>query len=205
MSRTEPDAARRDSSPAAGGSPTATIASGRVPLATASNGRSYSLLSTAGPLSEAAFFERIAAMFTGPDLPDEALVRACLESYRSPPARPTGSSTDDDVLRRSPEHSELLARLADAWHRLGCGLDRAPGAGRRIGDGASATGSTSASGRATSALSRAAEDLDEVDCIWYVRGKIAFLFEVEWTAMLGEPSSAATPGSHRTTGSSDSS
>ena len=26
-----------------------------------------------------------------------------------------------------------------------------------------------------------------VDCIWYVRSKVAFLFEVEWTAMLGEP------------------
>ena len=32
-----------------------------------------------------------------------------------------------------------------------------------------------------------AEDLAEVDGIWYVRGKVAFLFEVEWTAMLGEP------------------
>jgi len=31
------------------------------------------------------------------------------------------------------------------------------------------------------------EELLDVDCIWYVRGKAAFLFEVEWTAMLGEP------------------
>ena len=36
-------------------------------------------------------------------------------------------------------------------------------------------------------ISRAAEELAEVDCIWYVRGKVGFLFEVEWTAMLGEP------------------
>ena len=33
----------------------------------------------------------------------------------------------------------------------------------------------------------ASEELLDVDCIWYVRGKAAFLFEVEWTAMLGEP------------------
>jgi hypothetical protein len=26
-----------------------------------------------------------------------------------------------------------------------------------------------------------------VDCVWYIRGKVALLFEVEWTAMLGEP------------------
>ena len=36
-------------------------------------------------------------------------------------------------------------------------------------------------------ISHAVEDLAEVDGIWYTRGKAAFLFEVEWTAMLGEP------------------
>jgi hypothetical protein len=31
-----------------------------------------------------------------------------------------------------------------------------------------------------------ADDLEDVDCIWYVRGRTALMFEVEWTAMLGE-------------------
>ena len=35
-------------------------------------------------------------------------------------------------------------------------------------------------------ISRAVDDVAEVDCIWYVRGRAALLFEVEWTAMLGE-------------------
>ena len=35
-------------------------------------------------------------------------------------------------------------------------------------------------------LTRAPEALAEVDAMWYVRGKVAFLFEVEWTAILGE-------------------
>jgi hypothetical protein len=36
-------------------------------------------------------------------------------------------------------------------------------------------------------VSRApAEDIEAVDCIWYVRGRTGFLFEVEWTAMLGD-------------------
>ncbi len=30
-----------------------------------------------------------------------------------------------------------------------------------------------------------AEALEQVDCIWYLRGKATFMFEVEWTAMLG--------------------
>ena len=61
----------------------------------------YSLLSTAGPLSEAAFLDRIAGLFTGPDLPDEALVRACLESYRSMASTPELLVTSDDLATRS--------------------------------------------------------------------------------------------------------
>jgi hypothetical protein len=30
-------------------------------------------------------------------------------------------------------------------------------------------------------------ELERVDCAWYVRRRATFLFEVEWTAMLGEP------------------
>ena len=29
--------------------------------------------------------------------------------------------------------------------------------------------------------------LESLDCIWYLRGKATFLFEVEWTALLAEP------------------
>ena len=148
----------------------------------------FSLLSTAGPLPETAFFERIAAMFMGHDLADEALVRACLDSYRSPASTPERIATNDDLLRRSQEHTELLAALADGGHRLGMqvwlgrreqtrridGVPLGDLLGDREHDGALAW------------LGRGEEVLD-VDCIWYVRGKVAFLFEVEWTAMLGEP------------------
>jgi hypothetical protein len=30
-------------------------------------------------------------------------------------------------------------------------------------------------------------ELERLDCAWYVRRRLTFLFEVEWTAMLGEP------------------
>ena len=35
-------------------------------------------------------------------------------------------------------------------------------------------------------INRAADELAEVDVIWYIRHKLALLFEVEWTAVLGE-------------------
>ena len=159
-----------------------------APLADRVEWSVFSLLSTAGPLPETAFFERIAAMFTGHDLADEALVRACLDSYRSPASSPERIATTDDLLQRSQEHTELLAALTDGGHRLGMQvwlgrreqtrrIDGAP-LGDLLGD-REGEGSLAWLGRT--------EELLDVDCIWYVRGKAAFLFEVEWTAMLGEP------------------
>ena len=160
-----------------------------VPLADRVEWSVFSLLSTAGPISEAAFYERIASLFTGHDLPDEGLVRACLDSYRSLASTPDGLITSDDLLRRSQEHTELLARITDAGHRLGMRvwIGRREQS-RRTREGLLADRLDERELRAyLGGISRAAEDLAEVDGIWYIRGKIAFLFEVEWTAMLGEP------------------
>ncbi len=160
-----------------------------VPLADRVEWAVFSLLSTAGPISETAFYERIASLFTGHDLPDEGLVRACLDSYRSLASTPDGLITSDDLLRRSQEHTELLGLLADAGHRLGM----------RVWIGRSEQTRRSSQGLLMDRLSdreqrvylggisRAGDALAEVDAIWYIRSKVALLFEVEWTAMLGEP------------------
>jgi hypothetical protein len=163
--------------------------SAAVPLADRVEWAVYSLLSTAGPLSEAQFMERIAGLFTGPDLPDEALVRACLESYRSRSSTLDRLVTTDDVVGRSHEHGELIADLVDLGHRLGFScwiggrqqsrrLDGVP-LSERLDDRELA---------GPPYLGRIrGDDLAEVDVVWYVRGRAAFLWEIEWTAMLGEP------------------
>jgi hypothetical protein len=160
-----------------------------VPLADRVEWAVFSLLSTAGPISETAFYERIASLFTGHDLPDEGLVRACLDSYRSLASTPDGLITGDDLLRRSQEHTELLGLIADAGHRIGM----------RVWIGRSEQTRRTARGPLVDRLddreqrvylggiSRAGDALAEVDAIWYIRSKVALLFEVEWTAMLGEP------------------
>ena len=159
-----------------------------APLADRVEWAVFSLLSTAGPLPESAFYERIAALFTGHDLADRALVRACLDSYRSPASTPDRTVTGDDLLRRSQEHTELLAALADGGHRLGLQVWLGQREQSRRIDGAPLGDVLSIRERDGSLgwLTRSQELLD-VDCIWYVRGKLAFLFEVEWTAMLGDP------------------
>ena len=160
-----------------------------APLADRVEWSVFSLLSTSGPLSEGAFFERIAALFTGHDLPDEALVRACLDAYRSPASTPDRLVTADDLLTRSQEHTAILAALADAGHRLGMQVWIGRREQSRRFDGA-ALGDRMTDREHDaylSSISRAVDDVADVDCIWYVRNKAAFLFEVEWTAMLGEP------------------
>jgi hypothetical protein len=159
-----------------------------VPLADRVEWAVYSLLSTAGPLSEGAFLDRVAGLFTGPDLPDEALVRACLESYRSRASTPDRLVTSDDVATRTREHGETIATLVDIGHRLGfsCWIgarqqERRYRRGRlyQLLDQRELTGPPSM-GR----IRR--EDLEDVDVIWYVRGRTVIAWEVEWTAMVGE-------------------
>jgi hypothetical protein len=150
----------------------------------------FSLLSTAGPIAETAFFERVASLFPGHDLPDEALVRACLESYRSPASTPARLTTRDDLRQRTEEHTELLALLADGGHQVGMRVwigrrDQ----GRRIGDrtlGDYLDPHREREPWFPTVAPVPREDGEAVDCIWYQRGGVAFLFEVEWTAMLGD-------------------
>ncbi len=161
-----------------------------APLADRVEWAVYSLLSTAGNLSEGQFYERIAALFAGPDLPDEAIVRACLESYRSMASTPDHLLTSDDLVRRSHEHAELLTLLADLGHRLGLSVwlaEREQGHrldGRPLGDW---LGERERAAYLPAVVRGNAESIAEVDAIWYVRGRLALLFEVEWTAMLGDP------------------
>jgi hypothetical protein len=163
--------------------------SAAMPLADRVEWATYSLLSTAGPLDEVDFFERIAALFAGHDLPDETLVRACLASYRSRASTPSRLMTDDDLRARTAEHTELLALLANGGHRLGLSvwLGRREQA-RRIGDGllVDYLDQRERDPWLPSIANGPAEDVEAVDCIWYLKNKLAMAFEVEWTAMLGD-------------------
>ena len=109
-----------------------------VPLADRVEWAVYSLLSTAGVLSEAAFLDRVAGLFTGPDLPDEALVRACLESLPQPRVHPGAARH-----RRRPRPAQRGAQPADRGPR-----------GPRASPRASRAGSASGSSRGGWAATR---------------------------------------------------
>jgi hypothetical protein len=127
-------------------------------------------------------------MFVGHDLPDETLVRACLESYRSPDSTPDRLVTRDELLTRSQEHADLLAAIAEGGHRRGLRVWLSPREqARRHGPGTLGDLLDDRERHAyLGSIAKAVDDVADVDAIWYVRSKVAFLFEVEWTAILAD-------------------
>ncbi len=152
----------------------------------------FGLLSaSAGGASERRLFDRVGAMFRGRDSPDEELVRACIESYRARGSTPESLRTDDELQRRYDDHTELVALLVEYGHRLGlhCWIGRREQKRRYRGVPLREL-LTEAERRVdlSSVVPAPVDALEDIDCIWYLpRAGKAFLFEVEWTAMLAEP------------------
>jgi len=166
------------------------IAEAAVPLADRLEWAVFSLLSTSGQISEAAFFERVASMFRGHDAPDEALVRACLDSYRSGTSTAEALRPADDLHARSREHSEAIGLITEFGHRLGMRCWIGAAEQRHLYDGAPLGELLTDTERRAylPLIARGAQEaLEATDAIWYIRQKATFLFEVEWTAMLTEP------------------
>jgi hypothetical protein len=163
------------------------LASARPPLSDRLEWAVFGLLSTSQGIDESLFFERVARMFTGHDTPDPELVRAVLESYRDPDSALVSLRPRDNLTTRHAEHGELVGLLTEYGHRLGLRVHVSPKERRREFRGGTVGDLLSEDeDRAYVPLIAAgdAQILESIDCIWYVRGKATFLFEVEWTAML---------------------
>ena len=158
------------------------------PLADRVEWATYSILSTAGRLDEASFLDSLYRLFPGLQAPDEDLVRACLRAYATVGER--GSlTTEDELALRITDHGRVIARLAEYGHRLGLRVWISRREHDRVIDGLPLVARLHDEERRVylPLIVRApAESLGAVDLLWYVRGRLAFLFEAEWTAMMGE-------------------
>jgi hypothetical protein len=128
-------------------------------------------------------------MFAGYDTPDTWLVEACLASYRAPDGAASLAPVDA-LQERAAGHADTVALLADLGHRMGLAVTIAPREqARRARGRALAEWVDGEERHATLAFlgQAGARVVEQVDCTWFARPKFAFLFEVEWTAMLGEP------------------
>jgi hypothetical protein len=163
------------------------LAQARPPLSDRLEWAVFGLLSTSQGVDESTFFERVARMFTGHDSPDPELVRAVLDSYRDPDATLVSLRAQDDLTTRHVEHGELVGLLVEYGHRLGLRAHVSPKERRREFHGGTVDDLlTEDEQRAYLPLIAPGDPktLESIDCIWYLRGKATFLFEVEWTAML---------------------
>jgi hypothetical protein len=158
------------------------------PLADRVEWATWSILSTAGRIDEDGFFDRVYRLFPGLQAPDEELVRACLASYVTAGER--GSlATADELASRNADHARTIGSLVDYGHRLGLRAWVATREHDRTVDGVPLVERLSDEERRVYlplVLRAPADVVGAVDAIWYVRGRLAFLFEVEWTAMVGE-------------------
>jgi len=150
----------------------------------------FSLLSTSGGISQASFDERVSRLFRGPETADPELVRACLESYRTAEPSPDGLiRTAESLPRRYAEHGEMVGLLTEFAHRLGMRAWITKREQRRSYQGRALADLLSDPERRVYLPLVAPgpqEVLEEIDCIWYVRGRGAFLFDVEWMAALDD-------------------
>ena len=159
-----------------------------APLADRVEWATFSVLTTAGRLDENGFLERIYALFPGLEAPDEELVRACLAAYAAVGEKGQ-LRVEEDLARRQDDHARIIGTLVDYGHRLGL----RSWVGRHEHDRPYAGATLLLRLREDERraylplIVRApAETLAAIDAIWYVRGRMAFMFDVEWTAMLGE-------------------
>jgi hypothetical protein len=150
----------------------------------------FSLLSSAGHLTERGAIDRTTAMFKDGDLPDVALVEACLASYLSPNSSADDAAGFEQLEARGADHDRMIGLLADVGHKLGMQvwIGRRQQTRRVDGRPLAAWLDEAERDAHLPLITWAPEgELDRVDCAWYVRRKATFLFEVEWTAMMGEP------------------
>ena len=163
------------------------LARARPPLSDRLEWAAYGLLSTSQGVEESIFFERVAKMFVGHDTPDPELVRAVLDSYRDPGAPQVSLRAQDALTARHAEHGELVGLLVEYGHRLGLRAHVSPKERRRqFREGTVDDLLSEEEQRAYLPLiaSGDPQTLESIDCIWYLRGKATFMFEIEWTAML---------------------
>jgi hypothetical protein len=163
------------------------LAETRPPLSDRLEWAAYGLLSAARGITESTFYQRIADMFVGYDTPDPELVRAVLDSYAEHQGAAVFLRASDGLAARHTEHGELVGMLVEYGHRLGLRCYVSAHERRRAyGQGHVADLLSDDELRAYAPLiaSGDAAALEQIDCIWYLRGKATFMFEVEWTAML---------------------
>jgi hypothetical protein len=154
----------------------------------------WGLLSSAREVDTRSLLRRIYGLFRGIETPDRELVERCVAAYATQTDDGRWRLLDQDALvARQASQAQVLAELIDTGHRLGfkvhVGRDVERRAvpnthaerGRVLTDLVTEAERTSGASRF---VRGASEAVDFVDCVWYDRGQMVFLWQVDWTARI---------------------
>jgi hypothetical protein len=154
----------------------------------------WGLLASAREIDTRSVLRRTYALFRGAETPDRELVERCLASYGAQGDGGRWRLHERDALaQRQIEQTALAAHLIDAGHRLrfkvhvGKDLVRRTlpepfaARGELLGD----LMTSDERGAPTARHVRGSADaLSFVDVMWYDRGRMVFLWQIDWTARL---------------------
>ncbi|MEK7862924.1 MAG: hypothetical protein AAB295_06630 [Chloroflexota bacterium] len=154
----------------------------------------WGVLSAAREVDTRSLLKRTYALFRGIETPDRELIERVIASYAGQTEEGKWRLGEPDALvARQASQAQVVAELVDAGHRLGFKVHVGRDLQRRAVPASHAmrgrtlvelmTDAERLAGPARS-VRGPAEALEFVDCVWYDRGKMVFLWQVEWTARL---------------------
>ena len=154
----------------------------------------WGLLSSAREVDTRSLLRRVYGLFRGIETPDRELIERCVAAYATQTDDGRWRLLDQDALvARQASQAQVLAELIDTGHRLGfkvhVGRDVERRAlpkshqerGRVLAD---LVGEAERASGASRFVRGASEALDFVDCVWYDKGRMVFLWQVDWTARI---------------------
>jgi hypothetical protein len=154
----------------------------------------WGLLSASREVETRTLLRRAYGLFRDIETPDRELVERCIAAYGHQGDDGKWRLRDEDALvRRQADQTLLAVQLLDAGRRLGfkvhvgrdlerralpeAHLDRGAVLGDLMTD-AERTANVSLVSRLHS------DALEYIDCVWYDKGRMVFLWQLEWTARL---------------------
>jgi hypothetical protein len=154
----------------------------------------WGLLSASHDIETRMLLRRAYGLFRDVETPDRELVERCIAAYGHQGDDGKWRLREEDALvRRQADQTLLALQLVEAGHRLGfkvhvgrdlerrtlpeAHLDRGAVLGDLMTDAERASD--------VSRVSRIRSDaLEYIDCVWYDKGQMLFLWQLEWTARL---------------------
>jgi hypothetical protein len=152
----------------------------------------WGLLSASREADTRTLLRRAYGLFRDVETPDRELVERCIAAYGRQGDHGRWSLREEDTLvRRQADQTLLAMQLVDAGHRLGFKVHVGRDLERRALPEAYAFRGAVLADLMTEAervipvsrVSRVSADaLEYVDCVWYDRARMVFLWQLDWTA-----------------------